>query len=174
MKIELAVEKDIPFILEILKQRYEWFKERKIKQWTDAYYKEIHNANYLIEVMNIDKLYVVKQEDEVIGIFLLKTKDPAYWEDNEKAYYIHHFTTKLGNSGLGAEIMNFIENLAKQDEIQYLRLDCMQANTKLNKYYENHGFKNTGKGKAEPYSYKLWEKKINHTLNTKKETGQTE
>lgn len=159
MKIELAKESDILSILEILKQRCEWLRQNKINQWGDYYYTELYNKDYFIKVRNIHKLYVVKEKDEVIGLFLLKTEDQKYWKDNEKAYYIHHFATKLGYPNLGLEILSFIENLAKQNSIKYIRLDCMKTNKKLNQYYQNYGFENKGEGE-EPYPHRLWEKKV--------------
>ena len=159
MNIELATQNDIPGILEILKQRCEWFKQNEIDQWGDWYYTELYDMDYFIKMMKIYKLYVVKQNAEVAGAFLLKTEDENYWNDNKKAYYIHHFVTKLGYPNLGTEILNFIQNLAKQNSIDCLRLDCMKTNKKLNEYYRNHGFENKGKGE-EPYPHKLWERKV--------------
>ena len=67
MNIELATQNDIPVILKILKQRCEWFKQNKIDQWGDWYYTELYNADYFIKMMKIYKLYVVKQNDEIVG-----------------------------------------------------------------------------------------------------------
>ena len=159
MNIELATENDIPIILEILKQRCEWFKQNKIDQWGDWYYTELYDMNYFIKMMKIYKLYVVKQDNKVVGAFLLKTEDENYWNDNKKAYYIHHFVTKLGYPNLGTEILNFIEDLAKKNSVDYLRLDCMKTNKKLNEYYKKHGFENKGEGE-QPYPHKLWERKV--------------
>lgn len=159
MNIELANKNDIPSILKILKQRCEWFKKNKIEQWGDWYYTELYNTDYFINMMNKYKLYVVKKENEVIGVFLLKTEDKEYWKDDRNAYYIHHLATKLGYANLGIEILNFIEKLAKQNAVKYLRLDCMRENKKLNKYYENYGFTNIGEGE-EPYPHRLWEKEV--------------
>lgn len=75
MNIELATENDIPVILEILKQRCKWFKQKKIEQWGDWYYTELYNTDYFIKMMRIYKLYIVKQNGEIVGAFLLKTED---------------------------------------------------------------------------------------------------
>ena len=68
MNIELATENDISVILEILKQRCEWFKQNEIEQWGDWYYTELYDMNYFIKMMKIYKLYVVKQNDEIVEI----------------------------------------------------------------------------------------------------------
>lgn len=157
MNIQLATEKDIPAILEILKQRCEWLNQKDIEQWGEWYYTEMYNKEYFMKKMQTDRLYVAKEKDEVLGSFLLKTEDQDYWEDNESAYYIHHFVTKLGNPNLGIKMLKFMENLAKKNSIHYLRLDCMKTNTRLNEYYSKYGFEERGEGE-EPYPYRLWEK----------------
>lgn len=159
MNIELATSNDILAILEILKQRCQWLKQNKIEQWGD-YYTQLYNRDYFMKMITLYELYIVKQEQEIIGAFLLKTEDKNYWKDSKKAYYIHHFVTKLGYPNLGTKMLNFIENLARQNSIHYLRLDCIKTNQKLNEYYQSRGFKNKGEGQLENsyYSYRLWEK----------------
>lgn len=161
MEVQLAVERDIASIIEIIKQRCEWFEQNRIEQWGDWYYTELYNAEYFIKAMKEYHLYVIKQAKEIIGVFLLKDEDQDYWNDNEKAYYIHHLVTKIGYPGLGIKILDFIEELAKQNEIKYLRLDCIRTNQKLNQYYLDYGFKEKGQGEeGGVYFYRLWEKTI--------------
>lgn len=159
MNIELAKKEDIESIVAILKERCNWLKENNIDQWGDYYYSEKYNANYFNEVMQLHKLYVVKQNNEVIGIFLLKDTDKTYWDNDDSAYYIHHLATKIGYSGLGKQIIEFIEKLAKLDSKKYIRLDCKKNNDGLNQYYQKQGFIYKGSGE-EPYSHNLWEKEI--------------
>lgn len=159
MNIELATENDIPAIIEILKQRCEWFKNNNIEQWGQWYYTELYNIEYFTEMIKTCGLYVAKQEDKVVGAFLLKTEDVVYWKDNKKAYYIHHLVTKIGYPNLGLEMLEFIEDLAKKNSLNCLRLDCMKTNIKLNEYYQKRGFECKGEGE-EPYPHKLWEKLI--------------
>lgn len=160
MKIELAKENEIPKILEIIKERCDWFEKNEIDQWGRWYYEELYDEKYFKKMMKKYLLYVVKKEEEIVGVFLLKTDDDKiHWNDQEKSYYLWHLVTKIGHPGLGEEILEFIENLAKENKIKYLRLECMRSNPKINEYYEKHGFQNKGEG-DEPYEYRLWEKEI--------------
>ena len=109
--------------------------------------------------MKNHKLYVVKQENKVIGVFLLKENDKIYWNNDDSAYYIHHLATKIGYTGIGTKILNFIEKLAKENSKKYIRLDCKKSNVELNRYYQKQGFIYKGSGE-EPYSHNLWEKEI--------------
>ena len=158
IKIELSKSTDISYIIEILKQRCDWLKKNNMEQWGDWYCTTKYNTNYFKKAMEINKFYIVKQGTEVKG-GLLKNSDKEYWNDNEEAYYIHHFATKLGLPQLGVLVLNCIENIAKANKKSCIRLDCMQSNKKLNKYYKDYGFENVGFGDF-PYKHNLWEKKI--------------
>lgn len=159
MKIELATENDISIILEIIKARCDWFLKNKIEQWGSWYYEDLYDRKYFLEAMKKNDLYIVKNGNEIIGLFLLKYKNEKYWKDNKPAIYLEHFVTKLGNPGLGEKILEFIKNIAKEKNLKYLRLDCMRINPKINEYYQKHGFQNKGEGN-EPYEYRLWEMEI--------------
>lgn len=158
MDIRLAEKKDIQSILNIIKQRCDWFKENNISQWSNYYLKK-YDENYFGEVMQKYKLYVVEQQNEVIGVFLLKEEDKTYWPNDDSAYYIHHLATKLGYPGIGEKIIRFIEKLAKENAKKYIRLDCRKSNLELNAYYKRQGFQYKGSG-AKPYSHNLWEKEV--------------
>lgn len=159
MKIELASYNDIEGIIEVLRERVEWLKTNKIRQWGDYYVRDKYNHEYFCKAMNEHQLYVLKSKDEVVGVFLLKGSDEVYWQDGAKAYYIHHLAVKVGYKGLGKEMLDFIFKKAKEDGKDFVRLDCKKDNDMLNKYYQNIGFCYKGSGE-EPYSYNLYEKKI--------------
>lgn len=159
MKIQLAKENEISEILEIIKERCKWFEENKIDQWGSWYYEELYDEKYFKKMMKKYPLYIAKQENEIIGAFLLKYENKKYWKDKEKAVYLDHFVTKIGNPGVGEKILNFIQEIGKEKGLKYLRLECMRSNLKINEYYQNHGFQNKGEG-DEPYEYRLWEKEI--------------
>lgn len=159
LNINLAVEEDIPLILNLLKERCKWFRDNKIDQWGDWYYTEKYNQDYFLKAMHQYKLYVVKEDKKLIGAFLLKSIDPKYWHDNIESYYIHHFVGKVGYHEIGAYMLEFIENLARDNKISTLRLDCIKINPKINEYWKNCGFENRGEFEK-PYEGVLWEKRI--------------
>lgn len=158
MDIRLAEKEDIQAIMNILEERCNWFKENGIDQWANNYLGK-YNEDYFNDAMKNHKLYVVKQENKVIGVFLLKENDKTYWNNDDSAYYIHHLATKIGYTGIGTKILNFIEKLAKENSKKYIRLDCKKSNVELNRYYQKQGFIYKGSGE-EPYSHNLWEKEI--------------
>ena len=159
MKIQLAKEEDLLEILEILKERCQWFSKNDIEQWGDWYYTELYDSAYFLKVMKLYTLYVVKEDDKVIGLFLLRDKNEKYWSDGKKACYIDHFVSKVGYPGLGKDMLKFIEDYAIKNQMDCLRLEAMKINPKINEYWEKQGFKSVGESDV-PYSHVLREKRI--------------
>lgn len=151
---------DLDSIHDILIERCKWFIQNNINQWSLNWYPNKYNNEYFMEQMKNNYLYVVKDKKKVIGVMLLKNTDEDYWKNDLKAYYIHHFATKVGYRGIGKIMINFAINKAISDKKECLRLDCIKNNLKLNKYYSEIGFKKIDSNKKGVYEYNLWEMKI--------------
>ena len=54
----------------------------------------------------------------------------------------------------------FAINKAKEDNKEYLRLDCVAHNKKLNEYYQELGFKYSGVIQIKNWSENLWQIKL--------------
>ena len=74
-------------------------------------------------------------------------EDDYRWHDcsKYKAYYLHNFVTDNKVKGIGKVILKSVEELAKENNKQKLRLDCAEDNEFLNNYYENSGYILVGK-----------------------------
>lgn len=158
MTIRLAEKEELKEILEVIKERCDWFQKNNINQWRNNYPGR-YNEDYFYEAMQVHKLYIAVEDNKIIGVFLLKESDKVFWDNDDPAYYIHHLATKIGYPGVGSKILKFIEELAKKDSKKYIRLDCKKSNVALNQYYQNQGFTFKGDGE-EPYSHNLWEKEV--------------
>lgn len=155
-KIDVAKEDDLEEFHNIITSRCKWLEEKGVNQWRPTSYPIRYNINYFRE--HINNLYIIKDDKEVLGGFLLKESDEKYWSDSDdvSAYYIHHLATKIGVKGLGRLLILFAVNKAKQDKREYLRLDCSSRNKRLNQYYEQLGFIYSGKN----WSESLWQIKL--------------
>ena len=160
IKIELATINDIDSIVDIIYKRCLWLASKNIHQWPLDYYPDRYNKEYFIEELEKDYLFVAKDNDSVVGVILLKKEDPRYWENDVKALYIHHFSTKEGYNGTGKLLLEHAINFTLGKNIPYLRLDCVKHNDKLNKYYINFDFKLIKSGIIGTYEYNLLEKKL--------------
>ena len=107
--------------------------------------------------MNINKLFVVKDENKIWGVMLLKEEDSDYWKDDLSSYYIHHLATDINKKDIGKRLINFAIEQCKKDNKSRLRLDCYKTSFFLNDYYKKLEFKNVGDGIQNDYEFNLWE-----------------
>lgn len=161
-KIELAKKEDLNVFHEIIISRCKWLTDKDLNQWKIDSYPVRYNIDYFEEQLYENKLFVAKKEGSVCGGFLLKEHDEKYWSDSNKvnAYYIHHLATKIGEKGLGKIIIEFSKEEAKKNNKDYLRLDCVSHNKKLNEYYQKLGFKYMGCIQIKNGSENLWQIKL--------------
>lgn len=156
--VELANINDIDIILELYSERMKWFKENNIKQWSR--YLENHPRSEFIEAINNKDYYILKKENQIIAGFELSTNSKEWKDNTTSAYYIYKVVTKIGYKNVGKVIFDKCKEIAKKDGKEYLRLDCLKSNEKLNDIYESHNFKLIRYGHNERYSYSLRELKI--------------
>ena len=57
-------------------------------------------------------------------------------------------------------MINFALEEAKKNNKEYLRLDCVSDNEKLNNYYKTLGFECVGHIKMKSWSENLWQIKL--------------
>lgn len=137
----LATYVDLPEIINILKERQEWFKQKGIKQWRN--YLKNHPLDEWINCIRNKSLYVVTEENKIVGCVEIKYLDPSFW-DNSKALYIHKFFTKITKHNIGSYILKNLKKIARQNNLNKIRLDCLSNNKKLNNIYDGYGFKIVG------------------------------
>ena len=111
------------------------------KMWSD----ESLTVQGLEEVYDTYETYLVYEDEDVIGGFLLLEKDYSYWtpeENQDNAYYVHKLFVlpQFNGRGYAGKIMERIKEYAKQEHKDYLRLDCRRHNEKLNHLYESLDF----------------------------------
>ena len=150
--------REIDDILNVYSERMIWFKEKGIRQW--GKYLEHHPKEEFEDVIRNGYFFTLKQDNEVIAGFELST-DSKYWnDDTTKAYYIYKVVTKVGSKDIGNLIFDICKDIAKTNNQEYLRLDCLSTNKRLNEIYESHNFKLIRTGYDDHYPYNLRECEI--------------
>lgn len=157
IEFEVAKEDQLDEILKIYQERIDWFKEKEIKQWTK--YKEHHSKEEFRDIIKRGRLFILKQNKDIISAFQIE-ENSKYWEDNEEAYYLYKVVTLPKTRKIGNIIVAICKDLAISNNKKYLRLDCLEDNTKLNEIYIKHGFKLIKTGANKDYIYALREYKI--------------
>lgn len=144
-------------IYELYNNRTKWFELNNIKQWPQ--YAERHKNEIQTAIEN-DNYYIFKKGNEIIAGFEI-SNGPGYFNDDGQALYLHKVVVKVGYKNIGKHIFMVSKHIAQSNNKQYLRLDCVKNNEKLNEIYEKHGFKFVGCGKTTHYEYCLRECNVN-------------
>ena len=146
---------DLDKLLDLCKERTNWFKEKGIKQWSK--YLEHHPKEEFIDVIENGYFFIIKEKDNIIGGFELSTNRKYLRDDLTDAYYIYKLVTKINYKNVGN-----CKNIAINNNKSKLRLDCLKNNERLNIIYENYGFRLIKTGYEDSYSYALREYNINN------------
>ena len=86
------------------------------------------------------QLYLATLQGEDAGAFKLNEKD-HHWDDDGTALYVHAFAVnrKFKGQNIGKAMLDWAAEEARSRGKQYLRLDCMDENTRLKQYYIEAG-----------------------------------
>jgi len=134
--IRKANKEDIEDCMKIIKEKSKWLKDKGINQWTSFFNRD---NSYFMEKVEKETLYVVIIDNKICATFVLQ-ENHNYWEDDKKALYIHHLAVRDGYKGLGRYIIEQIKVIARNAKKEYIRLDNVADNKKLNEYYDSLGF----------------------------------
>lgn len=140
-------------------------KEKNLNDWSWYYTEE-----RLAENIKTKDGYLFLAEEVPVGVLFLSTKDVYYYSpaDMEKfkepkvaAFYISTLAVspEYQHQGIATKMINFGENLAREKEIKYLRLDCNSNDELLLEFYKKRGFEVVSRMEKEP-EYVLLEKRV--------------
>jgi ribosomal protein S18 acetylase RimI-like enzyme len=87
--------------------------------------------------------YLAVHESGVVGSVRVTERPAVPWEDwSHPAFYVHTLAVRRRYSGrgIGRRILAWAEQEAGRRRLPFLRLDCMAANDRLCRYYQEAGF----------------------------------
>lgn len=162
-KIERAGETDAPHIIDLLKETARWLQNRGIEQW--GYLLSGGEDRQIEAAAAAGEMYMVRREDTLIAVFSLYA-GPRDWDLHlfgedvpDQAVFLHKFAVRPAfmGTGIGAGLLGWIERYL-MDRFNYLLLDCVSENKKLNDFYRNAGFEYAGQA----YGHNKYRKKLTH------------
>ena len=138
-----------------------------IFQWNDHY----PNKEAFQKDVNRDELYVLLSKNNIIGCIVISSeKDPEYseikWQKEDSShYYIHRLAIHpyFQKTGLARKLMDFAEELGRQNKIASIRLDTFSQNVRNQKFYEARDYKKLGNiffPKQSEHPFYCYEKEI--------------
>ncbi|MGG7178779.1 GNAT family N-acetyltransferase [Clostridium paraputrificum] len=148
MKIRIAKLDEVPQVRRWLVDTAKWLDAKDIHQWERFLVYEATKV-CLKDYYN-NKLFVLLDNNENMVGALSYGGDPEeidkkLWEDYESAYFIHRIVVGKQYRGMkyGEYMIRWAKKLAMKDNRE-VRLNCVECNDYLYKYYQAQGFKYCG------------------------------
>ena len=139
--IRKATLKDLDEIMPMINNGRKHIQEYGIPQWINGY----PSTETISEDINNDRGYVLVEDDEIVGYFVLLKHDPCYdkidgkWIDDSPYIAVHRTVTKYFNKGLGSLMFDEIK-----EKYNHIRVDTHEGNISMNKCLLKNKFKYCG------------------------------
>lgn len=148
MKIRKAVESDIDQVETLYDKLCDYLVDHgNYPGWKKGIYPSRKDAE---RGWCENVLFVVEKEDKIVATFVLRHEpEDGYknvkWltpDDYSKIYVLYTLAVDPNHlmSGIGTEILKFIESLAKSEGCISLRLDVVKGNLPAELLYQKNGF----------------------------------
>lgn len=138
IKIENTTKDDFVTIL--------WFFEEALKLQGQNGYKvwnDIDKFGLEKDIANFLQYKIIKGND-ILCIFSVQYSDPFIWRERDKnnAIYLHRIVVNPNFKGQNQfeKVLNWAKQCAKQNKLQFIRMDTWADNSKLINYYKSFGF----------------------------------
>ncbi|MDV6275026.1 GNAT family N-acetyltransferase [Rhodococcus erythropolis] len=96
------------------------------------------------------EFYVARDQvqSRIVGALRLIWSDPQVWPNSDgPAGYVHGLVIDRAFSGdsMGERLLRWARRRSAEEDAQYLRLDCVETNVRLRRYYVDAGFIEVGR-----------------------------
>jgi ribosomal protein S18 acetylase RimI-like enzyme len=138
-----ATEADVTAIHQLRLAAEQWLAERGIVQWRPG-----RAPRDLIERQVARGEWQVAAADGTVqGCLRLLRADQETWpDDGVRAVYVHGLMIDrdCAGSGLGARLLEWAAAAGAETGATAVRLDCVETNDRLRRYYRDQGFREVG------------------------------
>lgn len=148
LMIRLAKIQDLEQILPLTRACAAYMIAQKIYQWNEHYpTKEAFEKD-----IARNELYVFESDGAIAGCIVISTfmdseYEPILWSTpNNFNYYIHRLAVHPDHQkkGIARAMMDYAEQLAKEQGASAVRLDTFSQNNRNQRFYENRGYNRLG------------------------------
>jgi len=142
VNVRPAKPPDAPVAAEILDEATAYVRTLGFEQWPVPFPQE-----ELAHRIDRGELYMVDVDGETAATLTLLRDDPAFWgERSADAVYLHKLALRraFAGRGLGAAIVEWVDEHAAAAGLEYVRLDCRRDDPGIRGYYERLGFEHCG------------------------------
>ncbi|GII62374.1 N-acetyltransferase [Sphaerisporangium krabiense] len=143
MVIFPATPQDVPALARMRRDAEDWLAAQGIRQWPQGHVA----PERIAEQIDRSEWYMARSGEVPCGAFRLLWSDPGVWEGRDTlAAYVHGLMIDRGHAGggVGAAMLAWVEDRARGAGTDLVRLDCVEHNTRLRRYYADLGFLEVG------------------------------
>ncbi|HBF36558.1 MAG TPA: GNAT family N-acetyltransferase [Firmicutes bacterium] len=141
--IRQATISDLKPIMKIVAKVCQEMRQQGNEQWDENYPREIDFGDDIQK----EDLYVDETDGQVRGFICINYFEPPeygqiHWSGSQKPMIIHRMAiaSEFRKQGIGSGLLQFAEQLAQNNGIQYLRSDTNSANRKMNALFGKTGY----------------------------------
>lgn len=145
IQVAPGTEGDAPAILALRHELEDWLESKGVEQWGRG---EVALHDVQRQVTEGEWHVVRSTPGELAGALRLLWSDEPVWQDqNAHAAYVHGLmvSRSAADRGLGQRLLDWAEQQARVASVPALRLDCVESNLALRKYYKALGFSEVGR-----------------------------
>ncbi|GFN31710.1 GNAT family N-acetyltransferase [Paenibacillus xylaniclasticus] len=148
--VSQAEESDTAAVMTLLVQTAEWLSSKGSAQW-GALLSGEDQHNTAQSIKNGD-VYLFRERDTLAGTVTI-LRHPSEWdirlwdaEGHEGAVYLHRLAVNRMYAGrqLGRHMLQWAHTGIQFEGCDRIRLDCIESNAVLNRFYQECGYKYVG------------------------------
>jgi GNAT superfamily N-acetyltransferase len=119
----------------VLDEAAGWLRERGIEQWPSRF-----ESSWIEGAIGRGETWLVEVDGLIAATVTVDWSDAVWTGFPGDAAYLHRMAVCRRSAGLGAIILAWAADVARDHERDALRLDCVASNGGLRGYYEAAGF----------------------------------
>ena len=158
--IRSGKKEDLRSIMKMVEMTIKMMREEQNDQWDETYpilddfEQDVQNGS----------LYILEENGSIIGSITIDRNLPIEYNDSsilwrkaEQAYTVYRLMVDPAarGQGIAARLISYAEEIAKQNETPYIKVDTYALNNKAQKLFEKNGFHKVGEmtfgGKKWPF-----------------------
>jgi len=139
IEFQVAAPGQIDEVLSVLNEATAWLRARGVSQWPERF-----DPSWVDGAIRRGETWLVRVDGAISGTVTLDWADPIWGDVGGAAAYVHRMAVRRQAAGLGAAILAWAADTARQRGRPALRLDCVAFNPRLRAYYEAAGFVHRG------------------------------
>lgn len=144
LDLKPAAYADAEILLDLREAAAAWIRGKGVRQWEPG---EVTVEQIRVQIA-AGEWFVHRPGGEIAGALRLLWSDPEVWGGrSDDAAYIHGLVIdrRFAGEGLGGRLLDWAAQRARDAGRPFLRLDCVETNDRLRRYYRDRGLREVGR-----------------------------